>query len=293
MPTIVLQLADGTAFFVGLGLFFGCLSGLLLTSVERRWLGYAWRLGAVAALALTAMAMPPLPAPLVSLWLWGAPASLLALFLCHGVERLAILVRILGLLLLGLAGLLGILELPFHRTPPLTVKKGQTVYVVADSLSAGIGTGETVWPELLRQQYGLKVVNLAVPGAQAGDALQQAEKIQEPGALVLLEIGGNDFLMKNPAGKYRDDLDRLLTALHAKGAQVAMFELPLPCFGNDFGRIQRQLARQHGVILLPRHYLSQPLGLEGGTVDGLHLSQRSHALLAKSVAELLSSERTP
>lgn len=293
MPTIVLQLADGTAFFAGLGLFFGCLFGLLLSPAERRWLGFSWRLGTVAALALTAMAMPPLPAWLASLWLWGGPACLLALFFCHGVERLAILERTLGLLLLGLAALLGFLELPYHRTPQLTIKKGQTVYVVADSLSAGIGTGETVWPELLRQQSGLKVVNLAVPGAQAGDALQQVEKIEKPGALVLLEIGGNDFLMKNSAGKYRDDLDRLLAALQAKGARVAMFELPLPCFGNDFGRIQRQLARQHGVILLPRHYLSRPLGLEGGTVDGLHLSQRSHALLAKSVAELLSSERTP
>jgi len=70
-----------------------------------------------------------------------------------------------------------------------------------------------------------------------------------------------------------------------------MFELPLPPFRAGFSRAQRELARKHNVTLLPRSVLADVLGMRGATVDGLHLSQKGHDALARSVGRLIRVEQ--
>jgi len=66
-----------------------------------------------------------------------------------------------------------------------------------------------------------------------------------------------------------------------------MFELPLLPFCNAFGRAQRILAKKHEVTLIPKSYMTKVFSLKGGTLDGLHLSQKGHNALANSVYSLL------
>jgi acyl-CoA thioesterase-1 len=72
---------------------------------------------------------------------------------------------------------------------------------------------------------------------------------------------------------------------------VVMFELPLFPFRNSFGRTQRMLADKHNVILIPKTYLTKVFGLEGATVDGLHLSQTGNDALANLVFNLVQPVR--
>ena len=66
-----------------------------------------------------------------------------------------------------------------------------------------------------------------------------------------------------------------------------MFELPLPPFHHLYGRIQRKLARQFGVVLIPKRYFAKVLASPENTSDGLHLSEKGANLMADTVEELI------
>ncbi len=140
---------------------------------------------------------------------------------------------------------------------------------------------------VLGETSGLKVVNLAQAGATAEGALSQARGITVENAVVLVEIGGNDLLGNTDSGAFEHHLDSLLAEVRKRGARAVMFELPLPPFCNAFGRAQRDLAAKHGVALIPKRCMTEALGAKGGTLDGLHLSDEGHAVLAKRLRTIL------
>ena len=108
------------------------------------------------------------------------------------------------------------------------------------------------------------------------------------GCFLLLELGGNDLLGGASIPKYREDLEKMLTLICRPHRRVAMIELPLPPFYNRFGMVQRDLAKTHGVTLIPKRYFAKIMSTPGATVDGLHLSNSGHSLLAHALFEMVT-----
>jgi lysophospholipase L1-like esterase len=71
---------------------------------------------------------------------------------------------------------------------------------------------------------------------------------------------------------------------------VLLVELPLFPFQNAFGVVQRNTVSSHGAAMLPKRCFAKVLGMRGGTVDGLHLSQEGHNAMAEIMAEVLQGE---
>ena len=126
-------------------------------------------------------------------------------------------------------------------------------------------------------------------GETAASALKRAEKDRITSPIVILEIGGNDLLGSTSSAEFSVDLDTLLAHVRAPGRQVIMFELPLPPFSHEYGRIQRTLARKHKVSLVPKRILLSVLAANGSTLDTVHLSQAGRDRMARCVWQLVSS----
>jgi len=178
-------------------------------------------------------------------------------------------------------------ELPCHLTPSVAVSSMQPVFVLGDSITAGIGSKERAWPEVLAERTPLTVANLAQPGATVETALKQAARIDKPGALVIVEIGGNDLLGGTDSQLFHQQLDQLLSKITVGGNQIVMFEIPLIPFHNSFGIAQRNLAKKYHATLLPKSFLTSIFGIKGGTLDGLHLSQAGQDALAGKIQEVI------
>jgi lysophospholipase L1-like esterase len=69
---------------------------------------------------------------------------------------------------------------------------------------------------------------------------------------------------------------------------VALVELPLPPFYNRYGMVQRALAKEHGVILIPKRFMADVMSTSGATVDGLHFSNSGHILFARALIGMLT-----
>jgi acyl-CoA thioesterase I len=282
MNPIILALADGTLFFAGMVLV--CLADLLLLCFRSRALRPVFTVAALLGLLLVVISSTPLSLWVYALWSIPAVGALLLGNLGKSPRQARITAGVL--LLLVTAGL-GWTEARWRCLPAMVVPAGTTVYVLGDSLSAGMGTADRCWPAALGELTHLPVVNLAEPGATVHSAMQQAQHITKPGSIVIVEIGGNDLLGGGEADLFRSRLDSLISSLRSNQHDVLMLELPLLPFHSAFGRAQRDIAARYGIALLPKRCLTEVLGLEDGTLDGLHLSQAGHSALAATIAGVL------
>ncbi|MCY3019088.1 MAG: SGNH/GDSL hydrolase family protein [Planctomycetota bacterium] len=198
--------------------------------------------------------------------------------------------RALGVSAACLVLLAAVLEVPYHLGPAPAPSGARKAYIIGDSITAG-GFGERcTYPRLLSELTGCEVQDLAHAGGTVESACQfQAPRLasDDPPALVLLEIGGNDMFQGTPPGQFADYLERLIVAARGSGPRprrVLMLELPVVPGCWAFGRQQRQLARKHGVELIPKRVLAGVLLDERNTVDGIHLTQAGHDRLAALLA---------
>lgn len=209
-------------------------------------------------------------------WLEGRPSvARKRLAYC----KLALVVICIGMLLL---------ELPQRWPGRLPQVKHDKIYIVGDSISAGIDVNKPNWPGLLQSQIQAKIVNLAKPAATLDTGLKQASQIPDEACLVLIELGGNDLLSRGSARALGADLEKLLATLDRPGRTLAMFELPLLPGQFLVGRSQRAAAKAHHCYLIPKRFFAGVLASPEATVDGLHLSDHGNQAMAALVKDKLA-----
>jgi acyl-CoA thioesterase-1 len=281
MNPVVVQLANGNMFFIGVGMT--VVAFALYTWARSRRQIFLLNICGLLGIGLVIISATPISILLYIFWVgmaiftWAKLAgrepakSKVAVTVLYAVISLAVC----------------LVELPFHFAGTIPVSRNQTVYVVGDSISAEIEEKEKTWPGVLGDLSQLNVVNLAKAGATVDSAMDQAMRITSTNAVVMVEIGGNDLLGNTDSRTFYIQFDKLLAKLRSKNEQIVMFELPLLPFWNKFGRDQRELANKYGVVLIPKKYLVSVFAGKGNTIDGLHLSQKGNDALAGAVYDLM------
>lgn len=272
--------ASGDSFFLGASLM------ILAVALSTTRTGPVMN-GVVRATLITGLVLLLLAAMPLALVLYVVlTAGVILLVAAVGVRRHLMWRRVSQVSVAVVCAVLVVLELSFEMdVRPLS---GEPVYVIGDSVSAGIqGPSEKPWPQLLAENYGVKVVNLAQSGATAASAARQAERLGDGAGLVFLEIGGNDLFGPTPPAQFRKDLTGLLKQVARWDRRVVMLELPILPWQTRYGRIQRQAAASFGVTLVPKRFLAGVLQQEGSTLDLAHLSALGHQRMAEAVADLL------
>jgi acyl-CoA thioesterase-1 len=284
MNPFVLQLANGNSFFVGLVMIVAAL--FLRLWFEGRILGLVLRISYIAGIVFVIFSATPLSIWFYCLWFGLCVAAALAVFNDKYPFQRKMLAPF-AVLICSLT--MCLVELPYHLSPRIKILPQQSVFVIGDSISAGISAKERAWPDVLGDISHFKVINLAKPAATVESAMDQVASIAGSNSLVLVEIGGNDFLGNTDSKTFYIQLDQLLGKLTAGNNQAVVFELPLFPFYNSFGKAQRNLAKKYQVVLIPKHYMTDVFGLKGGTLDGLHLSQKGNDAMANSIYSLIKT----
>jgi acyl-CoA thioesterase-1 len=183
-----------------------------------------------------------------------------------------------------------LLEIPFHTSPSISIDDVDCIYVIGDSVSVGMGKeGEQAWPVLLEQQLGIKTINLAKAGATVESALKQASHVSDKNSIVILEIGGNDLLGNTPLDTFASSCGELLEKIGSY-KQIIWLELPsLPQY-YSYGRIQRKLAKEYNVTLVPKSVFARVFSRKGATSDGIHLTQKGHEFMAAELQKLFERD---
>jgi len=284
MNPVALHLASGASLFSG-GLLL-VLGGLLAWWARGRWAGRLRSLLGWLGLVLLLGSTPPWP-------LWGYAligAIFLAWVLAEEIGRVQRIVppHLPRIAVICLSLLLMVQEVPYLRPPRVPPTQARHLYIVGDSISAGITSAYPPWPTVLAAKYNLPVTNLAVAGATIAEGIVQAAKVNESNVVVLIELGGNDLLSGLPSRDFARHLEAFLASLQRPGRILVMMELPLVPLYPGYGRAQRGLAQKYDVHLIPKRYFSAVLSARGATDDGLHLSEAGARLMADTLYPILA-----
>ncbi len=116
-----------------------------------------------------------------------------------------------------------------RRQKLATVPAGGVVLALGDSITWGTGaTPETSYPAVLAGLTGWQVVNAGVPGDTSAGALARLPGLLQEHSpqLVIVGIGGNDFLRRLPATETRANVRSICQQAAASGAQVLLVGIP-------------------------------------------------------------------
>jgi acyl-CoA thioesterase-1 len=158
-----------------------------------------------------------------------------------------------------------------------------TVLILGDSLSAGYGIDvDQSWAALLQsrlreQGYEHRVVNASISGETTEGGAERIGPALENFSpeLVILELGGNDGLRGFPPQRTRENLDRIITASKASGAQVVLLGIRIPSnygprYTQAFEGVFRDTAETHDIPWIGFFMEGIALNEELMQADGIH-----------------------
>lgn len=173
------------------------------------------------------------------------------------------------------------------------VPPGATVLALGDSITSGSGaTAQASYPAVLAGLTGWNVVNAGVPGDTSAGALARLPELLEEHAprLVLVSIGGNDFLRRLPPADTRANIREICRQALAAGAQVLLVGVPE---ASALAAVARSLS-DHALYEELADELKLPLHAGGWAEvvsdpalrsDTIHANARGYAEFARGLAE--------
>lgn len=172
---------------------------------------------------------------------------------------------------------------------------GTTVLALGDSITAGIGADAAAsYPAQLAALTGWNVVNGGVSGdtsAQAAERLPALLAEHKP-ALVIVSIGGNDFLRRLSKADTEANIRRIVGAARAAGAQVLLVAVPQPTLAAAVGAglsdhpLYASLAGELKLALHSGGWASV-LGDEKLKSDQIHANAAGYRAFAEGLANTL------
>ncbi len=175
---------------------------------------------------------------------------------------------------------------------------GSTVLAFGDSVTHGTGAarGED-YPSLLAIESGWNIVNAGIPGDTAHEAVSRLAPLleQHRPELVIIELGGNDFLRKKNASSVKENLRNIIQQSQAAGSQVVLVAVPhLSILRAGIGAlsdsdIYGELADETGVVLVPDVF-AEVLSDDALRADAVHPNARGYQQFTAGIINVLRSE---
>jgi acyl-CoA thioesterase-1 len=164
--------------------------------------------------------------------------------------------------------------------------RGANVIAFGDSLTAGYGAppGED-YPSRLSALIGQPVINAGVSGDTTESALARidADVLAKDPRIVIVGLGGNDFLQSVPIAATEANLRTLVGKIEGAGAMVVLLGFRFPSLSVDYEAMYERVAKDEHCLLvrrITRNILNDPT-LKS---DAIHPNGRGYQLMAERVA---------
>ena len=173
------------------------------------------------------------------------------------------------------------------RTPQITNldSRGTAVVAFGDSLTAGYGAaaGED-YPARLSALLGKPIVNAGVSGDTTESALARvdADVVAQSPRLVIVGLGGNDFLRQAPIASTEANLREIVRRIQRGGAMVVLLGFRFPSLGGSYEKMYERVADEEHCLLIP-DLLDGILSDPALKSDEIHPNAKGYQLMAERV----------
>jgi lysophospholipase L1-like esterase len=163
---------------------------------------------------------------------------------------------------------------------------GANIIAFGDSLTAGYGAsaGED-YPSRLSGRIGAAVFNAGVSGDTTESAAERVDNdvLAHDPRIVILGLGGNDYLRGVPIGTTEQNLRRMIRKVQGSGAMVVLLGFKFPSFTANYEKMYAAVAKDEGCLLIGDllHGIENDASLKS---DEIHPNAKGYDIMADRVA---------
>lgn len=194
------------------------------------------------------------------------------------------------LIILGLVLVVSTLFFIFKKSPTITnyPSRGTTIIAFGDSLVEGVGaTTGNDFVSLLAQKISQPIINMGVAGNTTSDGLGRVEMInREDPKVVLLLLGGNDFLRKVPIEETFKNIDDIVVKIQSKGAVVVLLGIQGGILSDKYDEHFEDIAEKRGTLYVP-NVLDGIIGHGELMDDAIHPNDKGYKKIADKIYPIL------
>lgn len=164
---------------------------------------------------------------------------------------------------------------------------GETIICFGDSLTEGVGAGSGEdYPAVLSRHLAMPVVNAGQGGDTTARALERISDtvLNKNPRLVVVLLGGNDFLRQLPRQETRKNLEEIVRRVQAHGAMVVIAGMRLGLFTDEYAPIYEETARSFGALYIPG-VMKGILSDANLRSDPIHPNGAGYRLVAERIGE--------
>lgn len=177
------------------------------------------------------------------------------------------------------------------NSPNVTNYPNSGVDIVAfgDSLVAGVGaTEENDFVSLLEKKIGQPIINLGESGNTTADGVAHLGELDayRP-KVVLILLGGNDYLRKVPPEETFANLATIIQDIHGRGAIVVLLGVRGGILSDPYEERFEDLVEKYHTAYVP-DVLDGLLGKSQYMADHIHPNDAGYAFIATRVEEALA-----
>jgi lysophospholipase L1-like esterase len=197
--------------------------------------------------------------------------------------------------LIGAGALVGVWALQSGAPGAARPTSGQGIVVFGDSLVAGRGAraGED-FVSVLSRRLGATIVNAGQSGDTTGAALARLERdvlVLNPRVVVVL-LGGNDYLRRVPIKQTFSHLDSIVDQIRERGAAVVLAGVAVGLMSDPYREEYEALAERRSAGLVP-DILGGIIGHANLMSDSIHPNGRGYAMIADRLEPMLRDLMRP
>jgi acyl-CoA thioesterase I len=175
------------------------------------------------------------------------------------------------------------------------------ILFLGTSLTAGYGIGaEHAYPALIQQKldsagYPLRVVNAGISGETSAGGLRRIDwSLQQPVAILVLELGANDGLRGLSVSDMRDNIEKIIqrTLERYPDSEIVLVGMEAPpnlgaAYTRQFRTTYRTLAQKYDAALIPFLLEGVAAVPDLNQDDGIHPNETGQKRVAQTVWKAL------
>lgn len=176
------------------------------------------------------------------------------------------------------------------------IAAGSTVLALGDSLTYGYGADPAEsYPAQLQKLTGWDIINGGISGDTSAQALSRLPALlaRKP-KLVVVGIGGNDFMRKVPEEQTRANIAKIIETVQKENIPAVLVGVPHITLGALFGHLSdhplyEDLSKEYGIPLFGGAW-AEILGDNNLKSDQIHANSKGYRKFAEDLNQFLRKQ---
>jgi len=168
--------------------------------------------------------------------------------------------------------------------------KNNTIVAFGDSLTYGVGsTSGNDFVSLVSKKIGRPIINEGKSGDTTESALSRVDAVltHNPGLVILL-LGGNDYLRRVPKSTTFNNLGKIIERLKANGSVVLLLGVRGGLLKDNYEEDFKSLAKKYDLAYVP-NVLDGLLGNREFMSDEIHPNDVGYEKISSRVVSVINS----